>query len=502
MSSIKLDDLSIEIIIILDRLKGGKLGLLTGTGQTVGAILSWLERENPTPTEVMEILQRLRSAGRLGKFLNLVSHRDMRRFLREKQVPWNFVLQHWEPDINDTGTFFAGFVIGAGQNVVEGIRFVAVIIGSPFSEELARERSQFWEGISLFLSSPFLLIQQGVEQIFAEVEEKLWNLSFLEAGRVLGNVTVTLLTMVEAFHKLPDLMRKLSTLLPKLTHLTVRQIEALGISLERLRELALNPRPIAVTPDGIFMIVEDEIVVAKDASRPAGHIPRSEVIRETGGTTSKSAPKLIGLERVSNRAKEWLTKEGLWERAKKSLPNASDDIISSIHNFLDVPGFDQVIKNYLSGSSRMQEGMRFVMRYAETNFADKVGKVPIHFERPVMGRIRICDIVVDGVTYELKSVKEVTSKIIIGGETFGQLERDLLRFVAYRRIVDRYLLDLSRIKNKELKWVFDSRKLAKADIVKAMKEHLRKTKLFKKYKNIDELINAIDDIVEVWPSEK
>ena len=498
-TSISIDALTRNVVAILDELEGGLLGALGGSSPTVGAILSWLERESLTPTEMMDLLQRLRAHGRLGQFLNLVSHRDMRRFLREREVPWQFILQNWEPDADDSGVFFGGFIVGAGENVYDAVRFVAVIVGSPFSEELARERDQFWEAIKLFLSSPLLLIEQGIEQLLKAVEERLWNLEFFEAGRILGNVTVVLLTLPSALRKLPDLARKVTAIVAKLARLTLREIQALGVSVEKLLDFALNPRPLLNTTNGfILMEAGEDIVLVDRASRPVGRISKGAVIQEASGRTPAAA--LSGLARLNPRAKDWLVRIKLWDRARKSLPHVGDDIIDAINTFFEVDGFGQVLASYLSGSDNLQQGMRFVLRYARAKFADKVGKVAMRFELPTMGGRRVMDIFVEGVRYELKSVREVSSALVAGdGQTLGQLARDLVNLLDYRIVGGKRVPDLTRLKS--LRWVFDSQRtrLTRADVVKRLQDLVAERKLFAGYAHLDELLKVIDEVVEFWP---
>jgi hypothetical protein len=200
------------------------------------------------------ILGQLRRSGHLAAFLNLVSHRDLRQFLRQKRVPWEFVQLNWESSFNDCGVFFGGFVVGAGESLTALVRLVAAFAGGyKLSEELAQEREQFLQAMQFlrspefvslirqFLDSPGDYVRTGLDTYRKTVEDHLWNLEFFEAGRVLGSTLAVILGAAQGLRRLPGLIKELATLLRTVAEVSVRQLRSLGVSLATLKDFLQSP---------------------------------------------------------------------------------------------------------------------------------------------------------------------------------------------------------------------------------------------------------------------
>ena len=78
-------------------------------------LLLHLQPEKLTYAETMEVLEHLLRQGVLGRFLNHVSSPDLRRYLRNQDVHWEYIYSHWEANFQDSGAFFLGFLIGAAE---------------------------------------------------------------------------------------------------------------------------------------------------------------------------------------------------------------------------------------------------------------------------------------------------------------------------------------------------------------------------------------------------
>ncbi len=509
-------ELARRVAAILDEASRG-LAALGGSGSEVGAALSWLEREDLSPAEVMEVLAHLRRSGHLARFLNRVSHRDLRRFLREKQIPWHFVLTYWEPSFNDSGNFFAGFVIGAGESITDLLRLLLAIVGSPFSQELAAERDKFWESVKFLLSaefrgvvrqfvaSPADVAKLGLERFGREVEERLWNLEFFEAGRILGNATATLLTLVAAFRKLPAVLRAIHKIVTEVAELTLAQVERLGASLKKLEEFLTSPALQMVTPEGlIFAKAADEVVLLDRAANPVGKISASKALTElrAGHTAPAASTALKGLQALSPAARQWLmSQEELWKVARWVLLKPSirnlDEIIDAINRLHSCQGFEKVAGLWLRGlrgSSQihrnMEKGASLVMRYCLAELRD-LPAWAIVFETRVQPSVaglfrRFTDVLIPGLKIEFKSVAGYSPRIA------KQLSRDILTNLGK---------DLERLQG--LRFVFEKSQLqiTKAQLLTELKVALREHKAFRGHPRLTEIEALLEKIIVLWPPD-
>lgn len=504
-----------RVVAILEGSNRGLAGL-GGSGSTVGAMLSWLEREELSPAEVMDILGRLRTSGHLSEFLNLVSHRDLRRYLREHGVPWVFVLQNWEPSVNDSGTFFAGFVVGAGESLTDVLRLVVTLVGAPFSAELARERDQFWATVQKLASpetfavlrrlasSPEELARLALKDFEQELGRKLWNLEFFEAGRQLGSFVTTLLTIITSLGKLPKALKALGRLAEKAVRLSVAQLRSLGLTVERLKSFFILGVPQLATDTGYVLALSGEDAVILDrAGSPVGKIARSEVLGELGGG-GLGAVAARGFKALSQSARIWLADHRLTDLAEQAMVVGTkylDEGVEAIERLQRSTGFEEVIGNWLRGIQRtdllgrnQQKGAAFVFRYCLAELKD-VDPWKIVFESGVSRLYeRYTDILLPGLKIEMKSVKRLSRSIV------KQLVRDIVTNIGD---------DLSRLKG--IRFVFDSEALTvtRAELIDTLKAQLARHPLFRPgrfpsskgvaYPRLEEIQKLLDEIVVLWP---
>lgn len=251
-------------------------GRLTAPATVARQVMSVIERANPNRDEMMDILQRLETAGQIAHFLELVRIESFRRFLRDRGVSWQYIFMNWEASINDCGQIFAGFLIGAGESVVDAVRLIGTLVGAVFSEELANDARQFFRAIERFFEHPITNTVRAARGGYQRFVNCLWDLELFEAGRILGNVAILVLTLPEAVRAVPSLARSVM-------RLSVRAIqETLGVSRAVLRRYARSPTARMVTPEGhVLMQSGDDIVVIGREGQSA-RISREAVLREGG----------------------------------------------------------------------------------------------------------------------------------------------------------------------------------------------------------------------------
>jgi hypothetical protein len=504
-------ELARRVAQILEETSRG-LAAFGGTGSDIDAILSWLEREDLSPAEVMELLAQLRRTGHLSQFLNRVSHRDLRRYLREKQVPWPFILQNWEPSINDSGVFFAGFAVGAGESITDLLRLVVAIIGAPFSAELAAQRDKFWESVRFLLSAEFIalvgqfvespveLARLGLSRYVAEVENRLWNLEFFEAGRLLGYTLATILSVAGALKSLPAILRNIHKIAREVVELSVAQVRQLGLTLKRLEDFITSPAQQLVTPEGFILAkAVDEVVVLDKAASPVGKIRVSSALEKLASGAEEvaetTARALRGFARFTAAARRWLAEHKLlgrarWLLSRPGLQNV-DDIVDAINHFAGSQGFQRVVGLWLRGlrgstvlHSNMRKGAEFVMRYSLARLAD-LPRWAVVFEIRVTRLFRrYTDVLIPGLRIEFKSIREISPSVI------RQLSRDLIVNLGP---------DLQRLKN--IRFVFDSRSLqaSRSVLLNELRTAVRADRHLAGHPRLEEILAAIDDIVEIWP---
>ena len=124
------------------------------------------------------------------------------------------------------------------------------------------------------------------------------------------------------------------------------------------------------------------------------------------------------------------------------------------------------------------------MRYSLANLSD-LPKWAVIFEVRITRLFaRYTDVLIPGLRIEFKSIRTISPHVI------KQLARDLIVNVGP---------DLERLKN--IRFVFDSRSLqaSRADLLKQLKAAIRADTRLASHPRLDEVLAAIDGIVEIWP---
>lgn len=516
-TSLGTQELARRVVTVIDGLSKG-LASTGGSGPEVDAILSWLQREDLRPAEVMEVLQHVRTAGYLGRFLNLVHHPRLRAYLREKEVPWDFILMHWEPSVNDTGSFFGGFVAGAGESLTEILRLVGMLAGSLFSAELAKQRQEFWASVRFLVSREFFgLVRQlaaspdafargALHSIRADFEEKLYDLQFFEAGRSLGYLLATVATILSALKSLPRILASIEKIAAEIAELTLEQIKRMGVALEKLREIALAPRPVLVTPEGFLLAsAGEEIVVLDKTTKPLGKILMSKALGTPGGGSL-----VKGFLSLSGVARSWLGQHGLIDLARAILKSEAqhiDVIVDAINRYHLSQNFERVAGAYLRCAARTdawaakgKRGATFVMRYMAAHFAAVDPRAIVLESRAFSGMalrgtkgvrsafIRFSDIKVFARRIELKSVENLAEDAM--KRAIKQLRRDIIANFDH---ID----DLP----KKVLWVFDREylQISPNQVLHELKQAIKRDGFFSDHKKLDVLDKALNKVITFWP---
>ncbi|MFS8197497.1 hypothetical protein ACLVWQ_02300 [Streptomyces sp. CWNU-52B] len=229
--------------------------------------------------ELMSVFEELRRRGKLGEALALVRVREFRTFLHERQVPWTYVLANWEPNVADGAQVFSGVLWGAGENLYQVVEVIGMLAGSVFSEQLARERHRFWTAIVTCVGHPLVTAEQGLRQLRDTFLEKLEQLEFFDAGRVLGQLVMTLLTLPEAVRALPKLAGGAVRAVVSVNRVGVAALDSIGLRLMDVVRFLLTERPSTVTAEGVLLTVGggDDILAAGAKSKGTSVLSRAEV---------------------------------------------------------------------------------------------------------------------------------------------------------------------------------------------------------------------------------
>lgn len=230
--------------------------------------------------ELMEVFAELAKLGRLGHVFNLVRAEQFRTFLREREVPWSYVFANWEPGAQDTAAMFAGVMVGGGENVYQVLELAAALAGGAFfSEELARKEREFWQAIGQLLRHPLISVAEMVRTLYDAFIGKLLQLQFFDAGRILGNALVTLLTIPEAIASVPKLAASAGRLAVTFTRVTVEVFERLGVGLQDLVTVALMDHGQLVTRNGnVLAVAGPNVLMMAAKDRPALSGMRVEIL--------------------------------------------------------------------------------------------------------------------------------------------------------------------------------------------------------------------------------
>lgn len=293
-----------RLTLILETLEGGVLGLASSE-TTVLLLIYWLEREQLTKSEAVDVLNRLKRTDQLAVFIGLATRDSrLRAWLGDRGVPWAFIQQHWQPSATDSANFFIGYVAGAGEAAIEGLILLARLVTSPLvpllaqaasglrvldeatARRLIEERDEFQRGLhdafAQLFASPVATLERGLVDLHHRYQKHLWNFEFFEAGRLAGGVIWTLLSL----HAVARSLAGLANVVATVTALTVKKLfELISRSgLERfLAQLA--PRPAMVLPGAggrsVVVVQAGERLVVLDGAqgKALGHIHINEAVQ-------------------------------------------------------------------------------------------------------------------------------------------------------------------------------------------------------------------------------
>lgn len=241
-------------------------------------IMAAIDDAKLSKKEFNSLIKQLKEKGLLGRFFNLVHIPQFRKYLRTNCLTWNYIFSNWEPNFNDTARLLAGYVSGVGQNIYEAAKLVYIMVGAIFSEELAKQRQQFVDAIRKFFSHPWTNTIKGIKKLYKLFKDALWKLDFFEAGRILGNVVIVVLTLPSAIKALPKAAKFLAKSATHLAKLTVAQLRRLGITANELRQFLLQPSRQLVTPKGITLMASgDNIGVFSLTGKALGRISQQYI---------------------------------------------------------------------------------------------------------------------------------------------------------------------------------------------------------------------------------
>jgi hypothetical protein len=262
-----------------------KLGGLPGQGDDAAS-------PRVTPAELAEVMAYLQRMNRLAAFLNLAAIPSFRDYLRRKEVDWSFIYANWRASVDDSGLFIAGFAIGAARNLTDAVVMLGTlmgaalsrIVGHPFLEELAADARQMWRGLGTLVEQPVVTVSAGVRSALAAMEEALWQLEFFEAGQILGNAVVLLLTLPEAVAALPKAARATLRGAVSLARLATRGLVRMGARFRDILTIMLAPIGHAVqTAAGELTRIADGAVLMSAAGGPLLLLPVASFMEDVNG---------------------------------------------------------------------------------------------------------------------------------------------------------------------------------------------------------------------------
>jgi hypothetical protein len=365
--------------------------------------------------------------------------------------------------------------------------------------------------IRQFAASPATYLQAGLEQLAQDIEDKLWDLQFFKAGRVLGNLTAAVLRIAPALQKLPALLRSIQKVTERLVKLSIAEIKKLGLSLERLTAFAQGPFTQLATPEGfILATIDNDILILDRTGTPLGKLSRSEALQQLGGGQAASSAFLVeGFLSLTSAARSWLAQNdnflGLARRFLSSDVENVKEIVDAINQFHRCKNFERVVGNYLRGLSTTgkwaepsKKGASFVLRYANAELKG-IDPFLIDFESRVLAGgpirrgedlnrsvfVRFADIAIANKRIELKSVTDLSEKAMKGA--IKQLGRDIVANSD----------DLSRIK-----WVFDAKtlKVAPSTLLKDIQSAIKSNNVLFRSKPWNDILDmALEKIITFWP---
>ncbi|MEU7018233.1 hypothetical protein [Streptomyces sp. NPDC046385] len=231
--------------------------------------------------ELMDAFEELRTLGKLGQALALVRVRGVRLYLRERGVPWSFVFGNWEPGAADGAQLFAGILWGVGEFEYQALELLGTLVGSVFDARLAEERNLLWAALVTAVTHPVVTAQEGARQLVAAFKEKLEQLEFFDAGRIIGQIVMSLLALAEAVKSLPGIGKGAARAVAAFNRVGVAALDRIGVRLIDVARLLLSERAVRVTTSGVLLSIGegDDILAAGAKAKGTSVISKAEVVK-------------------------------------------------------------------------------------------------------------------------------------------------------------------------------------------------------------------------------
>lgn len=204
--------------------------------------------------------------GVLEQFVRLARFPELWEYLRERGVTWDYVVSHYEPDLVDSVEVFAGFLAGAGLNVVETVKLPAdlaeglyVLTGSIWDRDLARRRDEFFGALKRLVEHPITTAQLAGSNWLHDFEDHAVALRWFQAGAMIGKVAPDLVAAVVAAPKAATAVGRALSTVPRLV---VGQLRRL-VPLPEVAAFLRGSRTRAVTSNGSILEKAGQSVVVR-----------------------------------------------------------------------------------------------------------------------------------------------------------------------------------------------------------------------------------------------
>lgn len=229
-------------------------GLAGAPGSIVSATLKD-HLKDLNDDELMQCFEELRKVGKLGETLILVRARGFRDFLRERHVPWDFILANWQPNADDFAAVFAGTLWGGAESYKQVIEFVETLSSSSGWTEL-------WNGLVMAVKHPLITGQEGLRLLRDTFWGRLEQLEFFDAGRFLGQLVVGVLTLPEAIRALPKLATSAVKVVAAFNRIGVAALDRIGLGLRDVIHFLVSLKRVHVTDTGIVLMMSGNDILA------------------------------------------------------------------------------------------------------------------------------------------------------------------------------------------------------------------------------------------------
>ena len=221
--------------------------------------------------ELLQVLNSLKASGHFDRFfivLGTSRFSRLRRVLGRAGLDWEYFVNNFRLNPAHVASFFAGFAVGVGQFYFEALYLFWMLSGSLIDEGFARERGAFVSGLVQFFKHPIVAATKGLVELEASLSDHLVFLEFFEAGRIVGQIVITLLTLGASLEKEA---RRASKLVRRVVQVG-RAVR--GASLAEVAALALQS---AAEAAGVVKATAQEFLasiqaLARDAANAVGDL--------------------------------------------------------------------------------------------------------------------------------------------------------------------------------------------------------------------------------------